>query len=161
MMNIDKLTPLVSKTIDFFCSKATPTIGAIILAVIPASATYFYAKDQDLSMKINQEKISRYEKLITSIDRGFITSRRDTSEIENYKREFYENTYIVWLYAPDSVISALNEFTATFSTWDAHGAPKNDTSVNEALGQLILAMRKDVYGKTALKSNELITVTVR
>ena len=133
----------------------------LLVTVIPVLLTFYLTKNHDLELKITQDKITRYENLITYINRGFLNSNLSDSEKAQNKRMYYEQTYVVWLYAPDSVINALNQFAFAFSAWDTKKSPHLEDKVKQAMAVLVLAMRKDVHKKTCLTESDFVTTIVQ
>ena len=147
-----------------FAERAKTLLGILLpllIAIIPIVLTYYFSKKQEIDLKINEEKMRRYENLITYIDRGFLDSTRDANEKTQNKQNYYEQTYIVWLYASDDVISNLNQFALAFSEWDKKKTPELESKVRSTIGRMVLAMRKDIRGKTGLTESDFITTTVQ
>ena len=135
----------------------------VVIAAIPLLSvllTYYLTKEHDLELKITQDKITRYENLITHINRGFLSSDSSDNEKAQNKRMYYEQTYVVWLYAPDDVIRALNRFALDFAAWDANKTPKLEDEVKRTMAALVLAIRKDLHKGTCLKETDFITTIV-
>ena len=129
-------------------------------AIITAGVTYFFTTKMELKLQIREEKIQRYERLITYLKKGFLRSKLSPQDKTDFKNKYYEQTYVVWLFAPDDVIRELNQFAVAFSAYDKERTAENDKKVRAAVNRAVLAMRKDIHGKTTLKENEFITVTV-
>ena len=61
------------------------------------------------------------------------------------KRKFFEEQYKSWLYCSDDVVKAVNAMIA--NVIEGEGAQKDGRKV---VGDIVVAMRKDLLGKTAL-----------
>ncbi len=66
-------------------------------------------------------------------------------DIGSNKKKFFEEQYKSWLYCSDDVVKAVNAMIA--NVIDAEGAQMDGRKV---VGDIVVAMRKDLLGKTAL-----------
>ena len=139
-------------------------IKDILIVVLPlvtaAVLGYYFSKKKEIELKINEEKTRRYENLITYLSRGFMDSDTSDNDKAKNKKIFYEQSYIVWLYASDEVIKNLNDFAKAFANPAKNKNSEEKKKVGKCLQKLIYSMRKDIKGKTTLKSEEFITTTV-
>ena len=85
----------------------------------------------------------RYFNLLTKLG-GFI-GEMDTNKM----LDFFQHYRTAWLYVPDEVIIAINEF---FDAIGAHYEPSTDT--DEKTSYMVWKMRKDFYGPTTLKPED-------
>lgn len=81
-------------------------------------------------------KEQRYGSLLKSL-KGFY----EQSQNKELKEEFINQVNQCWLYCPDEVIQKAYFFLKTVHT----GANTSNTDKETALGELILAIRKDLY----------------
>ena len=117
----------------------------ITLPIISSYLTYFLtsrAKRDDAIFKYKEEK---YGNLILLIQ-GFLDSgSKNTTEM---KEKFFEEQYKSWLYSSDEVILATNNMVNTLILL-------KDVKVDsELVGDIVIAMRKDMLGKTNLSSSD-------
>ena len=95
-------------------------------------------------MRFKEEKYSNLLILL----QGFVG---ETTSGET-KQKFFEEQYRSWLYSSDGVIKAINEMVQLVI--DLRGKrPDSDVGLN-AVGKIVMEMRKDLLGKTELTSKD-------
>ena len=119
----------------------------IIVAVISSYLTYYFAiksKKNEAILKFKEEKYSNLLILL----QGFVgkTTSGET------KKKFFEEQYKSWLYSSDGVIKAINEMVQLVI--NAKGKEPEQEKGKKAVGNIVLEMRKDLSGKTNLKSED-------
>ncbi len=117
----------------------------IITAVVSAFITYYLAmrsKKNEAMLKFKEEKYSRLLVLL----QGFV-GQTATSAL---KKEFFEEQYKSWLYCSDEVVIAINQMLELIISHKGTN-PDRDKG-KQAVGNIVLAMRKDLLGKTNLKN---------
>lgn len=138
----------------------TKDILIVCLPILTAIVGYWLSKRKEIELKINDEKRKRYENLITYLRRGFMDPYMELEEKVKYKNEFYEQSYVVWLYASDEVIRNINRFAIAVSECSNQNTQDEQRIMNQNLRKLVHAIRKDIKGKTNLSSDEFLTTTV-
>ncbi|DAB29209.1 MAG TPA: hypothetical protein CFH84_10740 [Sulfurimonas sp. UBA12504] len=86
---------------------------------------------------------------------GFVGSTA-TSET---KRKFFEEQYRSWIYSSDEVVKAINEMVRLVI--DSKGKDPDPELGRKVVGNIVLAMRKDLNGKTNLNYTDFIYTDVR
>lgn len=119
----------------------------VIIAVISSYLTYYFAiksKKNEAILKFKEEKYSNLLILL----QGFVgkTTSGET------KKKFFEEQYKSWLYSSDGVIKAINEMVQIVI--NARGKEPEQEKGKRAVGNIVLEMRKDLLGKTNLKSED-------
>jgi hypothetical protein len=121
-----------------------------IIALVPlvsAAAGAFLAYKFTSRVKrdetITRFKEEKYAKLLVKLQ-GFVGS---TSSAQ-LKREFFEEQYQCWLYASDDVIECLNKMVRLII--DNRGAPPDPETGRRVVGEIVLAMRRDLLRKSRL-----------
>lgn len=119
----------------------------VIIAVISSYLTYYFAiksKKNEAILKFKEEKYSNLLILL----QGFVgkTTSGET------KKKFFEEQYKSWLYSSDGVIKAINEMVQIVI--NARGKEPKQEKGKKAVGNIVLEMRKDLLGKTNLKSED-------
>ena len=95
-----------------------------------------------------QRKEERYKELIRCA-KGFYVQTTDRT----LKSQFIDQVGLCWLYAPDDVIQKVDAF---FSTIHAQrSAPASDAEKEQALGELMLAIRKDMLSRRLVTRTRL------
>ncbi|EHJ9990573.1 TPA: hypothetical protein NG570_004589 [Vibrio parahaemolyticus] len=61
---------------------------------------------------------------------------------------FFEEQYKGWLYCSDEVVEAINHMVQLVI--DNHGKAPDPEAGRQAIGNIVVAMRKDLRGKTKL-----------
>jgi|SRR5579863_784969 len=118
-----------------FVPVASAALGAFLAYLFTARA-----KREESVIRFKEEK---YARLLVKLQ-GFIgvtTSGR-------MKREFFEEQYQSWLYASDEVIQCLNAMVRLVV--EAQGSSPSPEQGRRAVGEIVLAMRRDLLHSTAL-----------
>ena len=120
------------------------SILALASAIIGGFVSYYFAsksKKFEAILKFREEKYSNLLILL----QGFIgkTANYDT------KKKFFEEQYKSWVYSSDEVVKAINDLVKLVI--DSKGQDPDHDAGRKAIGDIVLAMRKDLLGKTRLK----------
>lgn len=91
-------------------------------------------------MKFREEKYSNLLILL----QGFV----GTTTNSETKKKFFEEQYKSWIYCSDEVVIAINNLVQLVI--DSEGKEPNPQEGRKAVGNIVLAMRKDLLGKTNL-----------
>lgn len=143
--------------------------GSILSAAIIAALTYYFTTTQQLETKIFTEKMSRYEKIISYLYDGFINKSIIAPEQARYKAAYLKESYSLWLYAPKSVIIALQKFEKSFASYNQALNEQNKNpeqiealnhQVNIDAGTFIKEMRKDTMNEDNLLDVDFMFTTV-
>lgn len=106
--------------------------------------TYFFAiktKKNESMIKFKEEKYSNLLILL----QGFI-GKTVSGEL---KKKFFEEQYRSWLYSSDEVVKAINNLVISVAI-----GHENKKDSGELIGNMVLAMRNDLIGKTKLKHSD-------
>ncbi len=126
-----------------YSSVLVTIILALTSAIIGGYISYYFAsksKKQEAVMKFREEKYSNLLILL----QGFVG---DTVSYDT-KRKFFEEQYKSWIYCSDEVVIAINFLVQLVI--DSEGKDPNPQEGRKAVGNIVLAMRKDLLGKTNL-----------
>jgi signal recognition particle GTPase len=88
-------------------------------------------------------KEEKYAKLLVKLQ-GFV----GTTTSAKLKREFFEEQYQSWLYASDEVVTAMNDLVRLVV--EGRGAAPDAEAGRQAVGNVVLAMRRDLLRTTKL-----------
>lgn len=119
------------------------TLLPILTAVIGSYLTYFFASRSKREETILKYKEEKYANLLVLLQ-GFVGST-STSET---KRKFFEEQYRSWIYSSDEVVKAINEMVRLVI--DSKGKDPDPEIGRKVVGNIVLAMRKDLNGKSKL-----------
>ena len=112
----------------------------VFTLLLGAFLTYYFTiktKRKELAYK---HKEDQYSKLLLKLQ-GFVGS---TANSETQK-EFFEEQYKSWLYCSDEVVKLINNMIELVKSNNI------DPDIGrKAVGDIVLAMRKDLFGKTKL-----------
>ena len=109
--------------------------------------TYFFTtktKKNEAMIKFKEEKYSNLLILL----QGFV-GQTTSGEL---KKKFFEEQYRSWLYSSDEVILAINNLVNLLIS-ERDKTPDQEKG-KKVIGDIILAMRKDLAGKTKLKYSD-------
>ena len=118
-------------------------IVPLISAALGAFVTYLFTTRARRDEAILRFKEEKYAKLLVKLQ-GFI----GVTTSAQLKREFFEEQYQSWLYASDEVVLAVNAMVQLVA--ENLGLAPDPQAGREAVGQIVLAMRRDLLGKTSL-----------
>lgn len=129
-----------------------PIASAAVGALLP----YFFSARAKREESIARFKEEKYARLLVKLQ-GFV----GTTASSQWKREFFEELYQSWLYASDSVAVALNQMVHLVI--ESRGDTPNRDAGPKAVGEIVLAMRRDLLRETGLdyKSFQYIDVVGR
>jgi hypothetical protein len=119
----------------------------VVVAVISSYLTYYFAiksKKNEAILKFKEEKYSNLLILL----QGFV-GKTTSGEV---KKKFFEEQYKSWLYSSDGVVKAINEMVQLVI--NTRGKEPEQEKGKKAVGNIVLEMRKDLSGKTNLKSED-------
>lgn len=119
------------------------TILPILTAIISSYLTYYFAIKSKRDESILKYKEEKYANLLVLLQ-GFF----GTTANSKIKKEFFEEQYKSWLYSSDEVIEAINKMTQLVI--ESNGTNPNPEEGKKAVGNIIVAIRKDLLGKTTL-----------
>jgi hypothetical protein len=118
-------------------------VGPVIVGLISSCLTYYFAiqsKRKESMLKFKEEK---YSNLLMHLQ-GFVGN---TASAET-KRKFFEEQYKSWLYCSDDVVMTVNKMIRLVIEY--RGKQPNPEEGRKAVGEIVIAMRKDLLGKTKL-----------
>lgn len=126
---------------------------AVTTAFVTSLLTYYFtdkAKKAEAMMKFREEK---YAKLLVLLE-GFVgvTASADT------KRAFFKEQHESWLYCSDEVTEAVNHMVGLVV--DSKGQSPDPAVGQAAIGNIVMAMRKDLLGKTRLNASDFRYIDV-
>ena len=115
----------------------------VIAALVSSYLTYYFTmktKKSEATLKFKEEK---YANLLVLLQ-GFV----GTTASSDTKRNFFEEEYRSWLYCSDDVVKAINDMVELVIT--SEGSNPDAEKGKKAVGNIVIAMRKDLLGKTKL-----------
>jgi hypothetical protein len=120
----------------------SPDFLKLFLPLIGGIIAWFANESRKRVWEEYKRKEEKYLSLIRAI-KGFYISSLEPEEAKILKQHFINQLETCWLYCPDNVIKKGYEFLATVHT----DAKNNETEKEQALGDFILAIRKDLFGR--------------
>lgn len=117
----------------------------IIAGIISSYLTYYFTIKSMKSKAILKFKEEKYANLLVLLQ-GFV----GTMALTDTKRKFFEEQYKSWLYCSDDVVKAINDMVELVIT--SKGSIPDPEKGRKAVGDIVIAMRKDLLGKTKLSS---------
>jgi len=119
------------------------SILALVSAIVGGFVSYYFAsksKKFEAVLKFREEKYSNLLILL----QGF------AGESANYetKKRFFDEQYKSWIYSSDEVVIAINNLVKLVI--DSKGQEPDHDAGRKAIGDIVIAMRKDLLGKTKL-----------
>jgi hypothetical protein len=112
-------------------------------AAVGALLTYLFTSRSRREESIVRFKEEKYAKLLVKLQ-GFVGSTTSAK----LKKEFFEEQYQSWLYASDDVVKSLNGMVHL--VMESKGSNPDPHAGRKAIGEIVLAMRRDLLHKTAL-----------
>ncbi|MBS1951241.1 MAG: hypothetical protein JST37_09590 [Bacteroidetes bacterium] len=135
----------------------TKDILLIVLPIISGVGgsylTYYLTQKSKRNEAILKFKEEKYGNLLILLQ-GFVgvTAKPET------KRAFFEEQYKSWLYSSDEVVKAINSMVNSLRSVPAGQYVPDGKN---AIGKIVLAMRKDMLGKTKLSPKDFEYIDVR
>jgi hypothetical protein len=117
---------------------------ALASAIIGGFVSYYFtsrSKKYEAILKFREEKYSNLLILL----QGFIGNTANSET----KKKFFEEQYKSWVYSSDEVVLAINNLVKLVI--DSKGKEPDHDAGRKAVGDIVIAMRKDLLGKTKLK----------
>src|SRR6266702_5011403 len=133
-------------------SLLTGVLLAGATALVTSILTYHFtnkAKKSEAMMKFREEK---YAKLLVLLE-GFV-GKTASSET---KKAFFKEQHESWLYCSDEVTEAINRMVELVAHAKGGVVAVQD---EDPIGAIVLAMRKDLLGKTKLVSSDFRYIDV-
>ena len=124
-------------------------LGNVVVAAAGAVGGYLlkYSLDKrgEAETRRFTDKREHYRNLILAI------KSLAEGEREHEKLFWFENAFL-WLYASDAVLRSANAVATILQT-----SPAPDTELNNALGKLLLAMRRDIgFASSQMNSSDFV-----
>jgi len=132
---------------------STSTFLPIITAILGSYLTYYFTsktKKNDAIIKYKEEKYSNLLLLL----QGFVGSTANSKT----KKKFFEEQYKSWLYSSDEVVEAINKMVKLVI--QSKNSPIDPEEGRKAVGNIIVAMRKDLLGNSKLDFSSFIYTDV-
>jgi len=140
-------------TIDYLSVIVTSFL-ALTSAFIGGFVSYYFTSKSKKLEAIIRFREEKYSNLLILLQ-GFVgnTVSYDT------KKKFFEEQYKSWVYCSDEVVLAINNLVQLVI--DLKGKDPNPEEGRKAIGDIVLAMRKDLLGKTNLTFKDFRYTDVR
>jgi hypothetical protein len=125
----------------------------VLSGILGSYFTYFFAvrsRRQEAILRFKEEKYSALLVLL----QGFV----GVTASANTKRQFFEEQYRSWIYSSDEVVKSINQLIKLVV--DSRGQQPNLHAGRQAVGNIVLAMRKDLLGKTNLSFDDFLYTDV-
>ena len=122
-----------------------PVIGAVI-AFVSAVVTWYLNERSKRIYEEYRRKEEKYSELIRSL-RGFYVDSFNKEQIT----EFLNQLNLCWIYCPDEVIHKAYNFLSKVHTNQKYSNEEKE----KAVGELMLAIRKDLISRKPLKKTNL------
>lgn len=116
---------------------------SILSAIISSYLTYYYTIKQKRVEAINKYKEERYKNLLIELQ-GFLGNTVSSEK----KKRFFDEQYKSWLYSSDAVTKSLNNLIEHIIKYRNQDPPQDES--RKMIGEIVLAMRKDLLGRTSL-----------
>ncbi|VVB91895.1 Uncharacterised protein [uncultured archaeon] len=115
----------------------------IVAALVSSYFTYYFTIKSKKSEAILKFKEEKYANLLVLLQ-GFVGATVSADA----KRKFFEEQYKSWLYCSDDIVKAINKMVQLVIA--SRGKEPNPDEGRKAIGNIVIAMRKDLLGKTNL-----------
>ena len=123
-----------------------PVIAAVIVFA-SGLATWYLNEKSKRTYEEYKRKEEKYSGLIRSL-RGFYIESSD----KELRTEFLAQLNLCWMYCPDEVINKAYKFLVQVHTDQKH----SDEEKEKAVGELMLAIRKDLLSRKRIRKTNLI-----
>lgn len=123
------------------------TSNGALLTFLSGILLWFLNEKKKRIYEEYKRKEERYMVLLNSLE-GFYVESCNVEKIGDFLRQLR----LCWLYCPDDVIRKANSFLKTVISNHC----TSDTEKEDAIGELVLAMRKDLLRKKPVKRTSLV-----
>lgn len=118
-----------------------------LTAVIGSYLTFYFTNKSKRNEAIFKFKEEKYGNMLVLLQ-GFVGNTASADP----KRKFFEEQYRSWLYCSDDVVEAINSMVALVI--QSRGSVPNPEKGRDVIGNIVVAMRKDLLGCTRLKASD-------
>ncbi len=125
----------------------------IIAGLVSSYFTYYLTIKSKKSEAILKFKEEKYTNLLVLLQ-GFVGKTASA----DMKRKFFEEQYRSWLYCSDDVVKAINDMVRLVIA--SRGEKPDPEKGKKAVGNIVLAMRKDLLRKTELYYSDFVYTDV-
>ena len=115
----------------------------VLTLLLGAMLTYYFGIKAKKDESAHKHKEEQYGKLLVKLQ-GFVGATANGQT----KKEFFDEQYKGWLYCSDEVVEAIN--TMVRLVIDSQGKAPDPVEGRKAIGNIVIAMRNDLHGKTNL-----------
>lgn len=115
----------------------------LITLILGSFLTYFFTVKARRDEAAQKHREEQYSKLLVKLQ-GFVGATANAKT----KREFFEEQYKGWLYCSDEVVEAINHMVELVI--ENQGKAPDPEIGRKAIGNIVVAMRKDLRGGTKL-----------
>jgi len=122
------------------------TLIPVLTLLLGSLLTYYFGVKAKQGEAAHKYKEEQYSKLLIKLQ-GFVGATANAKT----KKEFFEEQYKSWLYCSDEVVEAMNSMVQLVI--DGQGKAPDPEAGRKAVGNIVVAMRKDLRGKTSLNHN--------
>lgn len=140
-------------TIDY-ASVIVTSFLALTSAFIGGFVSYYFTSKSKKLEAIIRFREEKYSNLLILLQ-GFVGN----TVSDETKKKFFEEQYKSWVYCSDEVVLAINNLVQLVI--DSKGKDPNPEDGRKAIGDIVLAMRKDLLGKTDLTFKDFRYTDVR
>jgi hypothetical protein len=119
------------------------------LPLAGAALAWFLNERRKRSAEEYERKEKKYSALIDALQGFYVATQ--PSKAQELKAQFLGELNKCWLYCPDDVIRKAYAFLATVHT----GANSSGDAKERAVGEFIVAIRKDLLSRRSVRSTEL------
>lgn len=119
----------------------------ILSGILGSYLTYYFTLKSKRTEAILKFKEEKYGNLLILLQ-GFVGNTASTKT----KRAFFEEQYKSWLYCSDEVVTTVNEMVNSLLSEQFDVSNKQNNL--DLVGNIVLAMRKDMVGKTKLSKKD-------
>ncbi len=127
-------------------------LSIALTGLLSSWLTYFFGIRKLRTETELRLKAERYEKLIQYL-RGFVGA----SASGDKKKEFFSEFEKSWLYCSDEVYKSINRMAEHVKSTESKETYKETGEGYSLLGEVIIAMRKDLFNKkTSLKNVDFV-----
>ena len=124
---------------------------AVGTALVTSILTYHFTNKATKAAAVMKFREEKYAKLLVLLE-GFVG---ETASAEK-KREFFKEQHKSWLYCSDEVTEAINHLIKLVANTKGMVRVKDEDPV----GNIVMAMRKDLLGKTKLTPSDFRYIDV-
>jgi len=149
------ITSEIIALVSILASAAVVIFTTLFTTVLGPRFQESSRRKSEKELRVWRQNEERFFNMLTFLE-GFYVGSLDEEGARIAKRKFVEAYRQIWLYSPDEVIEKINDFLIASGCKPASETPQNKTAQ-----EMVLWMRKTIYGDTRLEPEQFLFAAIK